>query len=209
MTVYSEDGKHSASFALGGLVIGTTGWDGKFGAPKTVTVSGSVSETGYSQTGSVYAIGNDSARLAFSGKNVTVRVDVGNALNGKTLRAYHSNDGVAFDFVTTCVVSAGVCEFEADRFSYYAFAAPSDSVPDTFAFAPKSGAEFSVETVSDPVTLTGFNVPAQITVSGGSYSINNASFMTGASTVNSGDSVRVKLTSSSASLGSASATVSA
>lgn len=138
VTVYSEDGKHSASFQLGGLSISTSGWDGKFGAPKPASVSGTISEAGYGQTGSVYAIGNDSSRLAFSGKTVNVRVEVGNPLNGTTLRVYHSNDGTTFDFVTTCVVSAGVCEFEADNFSYYAFAAPNDSTPDSFAFAAKS-----------------------------------------------------------------------
>lgn len=209
MTVHSEDGKHSASFQLDGLSISTSGWDGKFGAPKPATVSGSVSESGYSQTGSVYAIGNDSSRLAFSGGTVTVRVEVGNALNGKTLRVYHSNDGTAFDLVTTCVVTSGTCEFSADRFSYYAFATASDSTPDAFSFASKSGVEFSTETSSDPVTLTGFNVPVAIGVTGGSYSVNNAAFMTGSSTVNPGDQIRVKLVSSSSSLGTATATVNA
>ncbi|MFZ3232490.1 MAG: hypothetical protein WA194_03020 [Patescibacteria group bacterium] len=209
VTVYSDDGKHSARFPLDGLVIGTNGWDGKFSAPKTASVSGSVSDTGYSQTGSVFAIGNDTARLAFSGKTVTVKVDVGTSLNGKTLRVYHSNDGVSFQHVSECVVAAGVCQFEADHFSYYGFAAPSDSVPDAYSFAPKSGAEFSSEVISDPATLTGFNAPATVAVSGGSYSVNNAAFVTGASTVTSGDSVRVKVVSSANALGTASATLNA
>jgi len=207
VTVYSEDGKHSAKFPLDGLVIGTNGWDGKFSAPKTASVSDSVSDTGYSQTGSVFAIGNDTARLAFSGKTVTVKVEVGAALNGKTLRVYHSNDGTNFQHVAECVVSASVCQFEADHFSYYGFAAPSDSVPDAYSFAPKSGAEFTSEVISDPVTLTGFNAPATVTVSGGSYSVNNAAFVTGTSTVTSGDSVRVKVVSSANALGTASATL--
>ena len=207
VTVYSDDGKHSARFPLDGLVIGTNGWDGKFSAPKTATVSGSVNDTGYSQTGSVFAIGNDTARLAFSGKTVTVKVEVGANLNGKTLRVYHSNDGTSFQHVAECVVSASVCQFEADHFSYYGFAAPSDSIPDAYSFAPKSGAEFSSEVISDPVTLTGFNTPVTVTVSGGSYSVNNAAFATGTTTVTSGDSVRVKVVSSANALGTASVTL--
>ena len=57
-------------------MISTTEWDGIFGAPKPASVSGTISETGYSQTGAVYAIGNDTARLSFSGRTVTVRVDL-------------------------------------------------------------------------------------------------------------------------------------
>lgn len=66
--------------------------------------------------------------------------------------------------MTECVVSSGVCQFEASSFSYYGFAAPSDSTPDSFSFAAVNGAELSTETVSESVTLTGFNVPVQIAV---------------------------------------------
>lgn len=207
VTVYSDDGKHSAKFPLDGLVIGANGWDGKFSAPKVSSVSGSVNESGYSQTGSVYLIGNDTSRLSFSGKTVTVKIEVGSALNGKTLRVYHSNDGASFQRVSECVVTSSVCQFDADHFSYYAFAAPSDSVPDAYSFAPKSGAEFSTDVVSDPVTLTGFNVPTTVTVTGGSYSVNNGAFVSGATSVSSGDNVRVKVQSSANALASVSATL--
>ncbi|MFB0965427.1 MAG: hypothetical protein QMC36_07230 [Patescibacteria group bacterium] len=207
VTVYSDDGKHSVKFPLDGLAIGSNGWDGKFSAPKVSSVSGSVNESGYSQTGSVYLIGNDTSRLAFSGKTVTVKIEVGSALNGKTLRVYHSNDGASFQRVSECVVASSVCQFEADHFSYYAFAAPSDSVPDAYSFAPKSGAEFTTDVVSDPVTLTGFNVPATVTITGGSYSVNNGAFVSGTSSVSSGDNVRVKVQSSANALASVSATL--
>ncbi len=80
--------------------------------------------------------------------------------------------------MTECVVASGICQFEASSFSYYGFAAPSDSTPDSFSFAAVNGAELSTETVSESVTLTGFNVPVQIGITGGSYSVNNAAFTT-------------------------------
>lgn len=207
VTVYSDDGKDSVTFDLNNLTVSTAGWDGKFGAPRTAAASGSVNDAGYSQTGSTYAIGNDTARLAFSGSAATVKVTLGNSFNGKTLRVYHSNDGVAFSRVSECVVTAGICEFQAGNFSLYAFGAPSDAVPDAFAFGSKSGVELSTEVVSDPATLTGFNVPTQIAVMGGSYCVNSGTCGTAPSNVSSGDVVTVKVISSSAGLANASATV--
>lgn len=207
VTIYSQDGNDSVRIDLGGLDISTSGWDGIFQAPNEASVTGSVNEAGYAQTGSVYAIGNDTARLALSGNVATVRVFLGTALNGKTLRVYHSDDGLAFAQVAECAVSAGICEFEASHFSYYAFAAPSDSTPDAFSFAGKTGVELSTETASDAVTLTGFNVPAAISVVGGTYSVNNGAYVSTGSTVNSGDRVTVKVTSSNAGSTDATATL--
>lgn len=187
--------------------ITTTGWDGIFQAPNEASVSGSVNDVGYSQTGSVYAIGNDTARLTLSGNVATVRIFLGTAHNGKTLRVYHSDDGVTFAQVGECAVSAGTCEFEASHFSYYAFAAPSDSTPDAFSFPGRTNVELSTETVSDSATLTGFNAPAGVSIVGGTYSVNNGSYTSSPSSVNAGDRVTVKLTSASAGSTDATATL--
>ncbi len=79
VTVYGDSGQDSVTFSLDGLSIFTTGWDGGFSGPRTASVSGSISDAGYSQTGAVYAIGHGSSRLSFSGAVATVRINVGSS----------------------------------------------------------------------------------------------------------------------------------
>lgn len=74
--------------------------------------------------------------------------------------------------------------------------APVDSIPATFDFAPVVGANRTTLTLSSVVTLRGFNVPLNITISGGEYAVNGGAFTASAGTVNSFDSVQVRLTSS-------------
>ncbi len=209
VTVYGDDGQDSVTFPLDGLSISTTGWDGGFSGPRTASVSGSISDAGYSQTGAVYAIGHASSRLSFSGATAIVRINVGLALEGRTLRVYHSDDGISFELAANCQVTSGVCEFQASRFSYYGFAVASDSTPDAFSFTPKYDVELASSVDSDPVTLTGFNVPTQISIVGGTYSVNNGSFVSTTGNVSAGDSVKIRLVSSSTAYATSSATLTA
>jgi hypothetical protein len=73
----------------------------------------------------------------------------------------------------------------------------ADTTPDQFAFVDQSDvARFDIIT-SAPVTVTGIDTPAAITVSGGTYDINaSGSFTASAGTVNNGDTVRARQTSS-------------
>lgn len=113
------------SFSFSGLTITTSGtgtWDGIVESPKTAALTGVVlPESGYALTGSVYKAGNDFVSLAFSGQSAMVQISVGSALNGQILHVYRSDTGAAFVLIDSCTVSAGICQFQTDHFSYFAF----------------------------------------------------------------------------------------
>jgi len=70
------------------------------------------------------------------------------------------------------------------------------SAPAPGAFTPQTGAETLVLALSNAVTVAGINWPSAIAVSGGEYSINGAPFVSAPGTVNNGDSVALRQTSS-------------
>lgn len=72
----------------------------------------------------------------------------------------------------------------------------TDTIPDTFSFADQTGVDLSATIISNPIAISGINAPAGISVSGGEYSVNSGAFTSAAGTVNNGDSVQVRHTSS-------------
>lgn len=75
--------------------------------------------------------------------------------------------------------------------------APADTTPDAFTFTDQSGVNTSTTITSAPVTITGIDAAATITITGGTYDINGSgSFTSSAGTVNNGDTVRARHTSS-------------
>lgn len=73
----------------------------------------------------------------------------------------------------------------------------TDSTPNAFAFTDQTGVALNTVIESDIITVAGIDVPANISVTGGEYSINGGAYTAVAGTVNNGDSVRVRHTSSS------------
>jgi len=71
-----------------------------------------------------------------------------------------------------------------------------DTTPDQFSFTDQSGVALSATITSAPVTITGIDAASDITVSGGTYSINGGAFTAAAGTVVNGDQVRARHTSS-------------
>lgn len=76
---------------------------------------------------------------------------------------------------------------------------PPDSTPDAFTLTDVSEAALSTQYVSNAITISGMNTSAVITVNAGEYSINGGSYTASAGTVSTGDSVRVRITSSASS----------
>jgi hypothetical protein len=75
--------------------------------------------------------------------------------------------------------------------------AEDDTTPDAFSFTDQSGVELEAEITSVPITITGINAAAAITVTGGTYDINGSgTFVSTEGTVNNGDTVRARHTSS-------------
>ena len=71
-----------------------------------------------------------------------------------------------------------------------------DSVPDAFSFTTQNGSVLNAVVTSNVVTPIGFNAPASIAVLGGSYSISGGPFVTTPGTINPGQTVTVRLTTS-------------
>ncbi|HUP92856.1 MAG TPA: choice-of-anchor U domain-containing protein [Solimonas sp.] len=76
--------------------------------------------------------------------------------------------------------------------------APGDTTPDPFTFTDQGGVATSTVIVSNAITVSGIDAPAPISVSGGEYSIGAGAFTSQAGTVTSGQTVRVRHTSSAA-----------
>lgn len=75
--------------------------------------------------------------------------------------------------------------------------AAGDTTPDQFTFTDQSGVALSSTITSAPITVVGIDAPATITVTGGTYDINGSgTFVSTAGTVNNGDTVRARHTSS-------------
>lgn len=73
---------------------------------------------------------------------------------------------------------------------------PQDTTPDVFSFVSQTGTLRSATITSAPVTITGITAATSVTVSGGTWSKNGGAFTSSAGTVVSGDSVRLRHTSS-------------
>jgi hypothetical protein len=71
-----------------------------------------------------------------------------------------------------------------------------DTTPDAFSFIDQNGVEPEAEITSAPITVTGIDAAATITVTGGEYSINGGEFTSDAGTVDNGDQVRARGTAS-------------
>lgn len=72
-----------------------------------------------------------------------------------------------------------------------------DSTPNAFTFTDQTGVALSTLITSAPITVTGIDTAATITVTGGAYDINSSgTFVTTAGTVSSGNTVRAQHTSS-------------
>ena len=76
-------------------------------------------------------------------------------------------------------------------------AAATDTVPAAFSFTDQTGVAKSTAVTSAAITITGISAAATIAVTGGTYQIGSGSFTSTAGTVTTGQTVKVKHTSSS------------
>lgn len=73
----------------------------------------------------------------------------------------------------------------------------ADTTPDAFSFTDQTGVALSSTITSAAITVSGINSAATITSSGGTFDINNSGTFISSGTVNNGDTVRARVTSSS------------
>ncbi len=82
-------------------------------------------------------------------------------------------------------------------FNGYVSTGSAGSTPDAFSFVDLTDVAFITAFISNSITVTGIDTAVDISVGGGQYSINGGAFTGVAGTVNNGQSVRVRVTSSS------------
>ena len=76
------------------------------------------------------------------------------------------------------------------------FDAQGDFIPTAFSFIAQTGAALSTVATSNTISVAGINTVSPISIVGGTYKINGGGYTAVAGTVNNGDTVTVKQTSS-------------
>jgi len=71
-----------------------------------------------------------------------------------------------------------------------------DTTPDDFSFTAQNDVPLNTAITSNAMTVSGINAPAAISISGGQYAINGGAFTSAAGTVNNGNTVVVRVQSS-------------
>ncbi|WP_347332940.1 hypothetical protein [Marinimicrobium locisalis] len=141
----------------------------------TITVSDINTDTAISVSGGAYAVnGGGYTKAAGSvedGDKVTVQLTAPESFDTEASAAL-TIGGVSDTFTVTT---------EAE-----------DTAPDAFGFAPQDGLEPETEVVSEPVTISGINVPVDVTIDGGEYRIDEGEFTTGSSELTTGSAVTLR-----------------
>lgn len=143
-----------------------------------ITVTGITAAAGISVTGGNYSVNNG-----------TFTTTPGTVNAGDVVRVRHVSSSLALSSTNTILTIGGV----SDTFTSTTIGA--DTTPNAFSFTDQANVAISALITSNTITVSGINAATQISVAGGSYSINNAVFTTATGTVNNGDNIRVRHTS--------------
>ncbi len=146
-----------------------------------ITVSGINSAAPISVSGGEYSINGG----AFTAAPGTVN-------NGNTVQVRHTSSASFATATNTTLTIGGV----SDTFTSTTTPPAPDTTPDAFTFTDQTGVAVSTVITSAAITITGINTGAPISVTGGEYSINGGAFTAAAGTVNNGNTVQVRHTSS-------------
>ncbi|MGZ5581791.1 MAG: beta strand repeat-containing protein [Usitatibacter sp.] len=149
----------------------------------TITISGINAPTSWSLSGGGGASVNGSAYNLFSG---TVN-------NGDTIAIYSVASSGFSTAVNATLTVGGVSD------TYTVTTRAADTTPDAFAFTDQSGVSTSTVCTSNAITVSGIEAAAAISISGDAssqYQINGGSWVSTSGSVNNGDSVKVRNTSS-------------
>ncbi len=150
----------------------------------TITVSGINASTSISisGTGAKFSVNNGAYRTTSTtltnGATVKIQITSSSAYN-TTVNAVLTIGGVKDTFSVTTKTNSS-----------------TDTTPDQFTFIDQTNVALSTAITSNTITVSGINAASAISITGGSYSVNGGTFTTTAGTVNNGNTVAVKLTSS-------------
>jgi hypothetical protein len=145
----------------------------------TINVGGINTGASISITGGEYKIGAGTYTSAEGAVN-----------DGDTVTVRQTSSG-SFSTTTDAVLTIGGV---SDTFSVTTLAA--DTTPSAFTFTDQTGVALSTVVESNSITVAGINTAAPISITGGEYAVNGGAYITSSGTVNNGDTVRVRQTSS-------------
>lgn len=145
----------------------------------TITVAGIAVPVAISVTGGEYAIDAGVFTAA-----------TGTISNGQTVTVQQTSSA-AFSTATDATLTIGGV---SDTFTVTTLAA--DTTPDAFSFTDVVAAPLNSLQTSNAITVAGITAPAAISVADGEYSIAGGAFTSAAGTINNGQTVAVRHTSS-------------
>ncbi len=151
----------------------------------TVQTSNAITVSGINSNAPVSIVGGE---YSVNGGGFTSAA--GSVINGDSVAVRHTSSAAFSTPVDTTLTIGGV----PGVFTSTTLAA--DTVPNPFMFTDLNDVDLSTVQTSNAVVITDINTLSPISVSGGEYSINGGPFTAAAGTVSSGDSVRVRHTSS-------------
>jgi hypothetical protein len=158
-------------------------------APSTTITSASVTITGIEVTVPVSVAGGTYS----IGCTATYTSAAGSIGNGQSVCVRHTSSPNPSGNVSTTLTVGGV----SDTFTS-ATTGATDTTPDDFAFADQGNVYPNALVTSAPVTITGINSLATVTVAGGSYSIGcNGTYTSAAGQIGNNQAVCVRHTASS------------
>ena len=146
-----------------------------------ITVTGINTPAAITVSGGEYSIDGG----AFTAAAATVA-------GGSTVRVRHTSSASFSTATNTTLAIGGV----SDTFTSTTLG--QDTTPDDFTFVSQAGVPRGSVVSSNTITVAGINAPAGISIVGGEYSVNGGAFTSAAGTVNAGDTVQVRVTSSAA-----------
>jgi hypothetical protein len=186
--------------------------DGSIGTSVTLTLSGDTYVADVVSANRITA-SNVPAGLAANFVRTSDTV-ITATLTGSATNHANANDiaNLTFTFAngafTTTGTAANVSNYSKANL-VVDFADPAaDTTPDAYTFTAQTGAARSTVTTSNTITVAGIDSAAAISIAGGEYEINTSgTWASGAGTVNNGDTVKVRLTSSASYSTAATATL--
>jgi hypothetical protein len=150
------------------------------------------------QTSNAIVVGGINAPAAISVAGGSYSIDggpftsvAGTVQSGQSVRVQHTAASQFSTATNTTLTIGGV----SDTFTSTTLAA--DTTPNAFSFTDVTGVNRSTVVTSNTITISGINTAASISISGGNatYSRNGGAYTAAAGSVNSGDTVTLKVTS--------------
>lgn len=112
---------------------------------------------------------------------------------GQTLRLRGTASGSSLGVVNVVVTAGGVSNTWSITTEEFG---GGDTTPDAFTFNDVTNATLSTQYTSNTITISGIDSPAPISITGGTYSVNGGSHTSSPGTVENGNTVAVRVTSS-------------